>query len=59
LKNNDWVYDVFIRHIRKGNLANIVDVKKYKSSSHPEKNKDYTRLKSLISWFEPELIPAN
>ena len=52
LKEDDWVYDVFLNYLIPDDLPNIVEVTKYKfSNKKPEKNS----LAETIKNFSPEI----
>jgi len=59
LKNDDWVYDVFVRYLISKDLPSIVDVRKYKfSDKQPEKDSLVKRIRNFFPEFRPELQPA-
>lgn len=59
LKENDWVYDVFVRYLIPSNLPSVVEVNRYKFSNRkPEKDSLTERIGSLFPEFEPEWQPA-
>jgi len=59
LKEDDWVYDVFVRYLIPNNLSSIVEVNRYRfSTKKPEKDFLAKRVRSFFPEFEPELQPA-
>ncbi len=59
LKEDDWVYDVFIRYLIPSHLPSVVEVNRYKFSNK-EHEKDFLaeRIKNFFPEFEPEWQPA-
>ena len=59
LKEEDWVYDVFIRYLIKSNFPSIAEVRKYNfSDKKPERDTLAERIKSFFPEFEPSLQPS-
>ena len=59
LKDDDWVYDIFVRYIIKADLPTIIEVRKYKFSNRKPETKTLTeRVKELLPQFIPDPLPA-
>lgn len=59
LKDDDWVYDVFVRYLIPSNLPSVVEVNRYKFSNRkPEIDSLAERIRSFFPEFEPEWQPA-
>ena len=60
LKEDDWVYDVFVRYLIPHNLASVVEVNKYKFSSRkPERDSLAERARDFFPGLEVEGQPAH
>ncbi len=58
LKEDDWVYDVFIRYLIPSNLPSVVEVNKYKFSNRkPEKDSLAEIIKDKIGELLPQPTP--
>ena len=59
LKDDDWVYDIFVRYIIKADLPTIIEVRKYKfSNKKPETKTLAERIKEFIPQFLPDSLPS-
>ncbi|MBW2998480.1 hypothetical protein KY321_02980 [Candidatus Woesearchaeota archaeon] len=52
LKEDDWVYDILVRHYIRGDMASITEIRKFNSSSHKP---DEVSLQDRIKAFFPDL----
>lgn len=59
LKEDDWVYDIFVKYIIKADLPIIIEVRKYKFSNRKPETKTLTeKIKEFIPKFLPNSIPV-
>lgn len=55
LKDDDWVYDVFVRYLISSNLPSVVEVNRYRFSNRKSEKDSLTdRIKSFFPEFDPE-----
>jgi len=59
LKDDDWVYDVFVRYLIHHDLPSIVEVNKYKPSNRkPEKDSLAERINHFFPEFKSDWQPS-